>query len=164
MFFFLSEPVSSSATIASSKKEKETWKTSKIKKKLILPTAFLHGKKHQIVFRQYQDSARHKVAASYQLTISQCQDVGQLVDNEQSKKRAIERKYLLEVIRCFRYLGRQGIALQGHDGNDNFTQLLRLLNTNDKNILYHLEGKIGHKYMHKAPVTRMHISKIFKQY
>ena len=86
------------------------------------------------------------------------------MDNEQSNKRAIERKYLLEVNRCFRYLGRQGIALQGHDGNDNFTQLLRLLDTNDKNILYHLEGKIVHKYTHKAPVTRMHISKIFKQY
>ena len=128
-------------------------KDQQIKKKLILPTAFLHGKKHQI-----------NVAASYQLTISQCQDVGELMDNEQSNKRAIERKYLLEVNRCFRYLGRQGIALQGHDGNDNFTQLLRLLNTNDKNILYHLQGKIGHKYTHKAPVTRMHISKIFKQY
>ena len=35
-----------------------------------------------------------------------------------------------------RYLqGRQGIALQGHDGNDNFTQLLRLLGTNNEKLL-----------------------------
>ena len=63
------------------------------------------------------------------------------MDNQQSKKRAIERKYLLEVIRCHN-------SIQGHDGNDNFIQLLRLLSTNDKNILYHLEGRIGHKYTH----------------
>ena len=70
------------------------------------------------------------------------------MDNQQSKKRATERKYLLEVIRCLCYIGRQGIAQQGHDGNGNFTQLLRLLRTNDKNILYHIEQKIGHKYTH----------------
>ena len=134
------------------------------KEETYITNDFSAWKKAPNCFQAYQDSARHNVAASYQLTISQCQDVGELMDNEQSKKRAIERKYLLEVNRCFRYLGRQGIALQGHDGNDNFTQLLRLLNTNDKNILYHLEGKIGHKYTHKAPVTRMHISKILTQY
>ena len=54
----------------------------------------------------------------------------------------------MEVIRCLLYLGRQGIALQGQDGKENFTQLLRLLSTNDTNILYHLEGKIGYKYTH----------------
>ena len=70
------------------------------------------------------------------------------MDNQLSKNRARKLKYLLEVIRCLRYLGRQGIALQGYDGIDNFTQILRFLSTNDKNILYHLEGKIGHKYMH----------------
>ena len=36
--------------------------------------------------------------------------------NQQSIKRAIERKHLLEVIQRLRYLGRQGTALQGHDG------------------------------------------------
>ena len=70
------------------------------------------------------------------------------MDNQQSKKRATERKYILEVIRCLCYIGRQGIAQQGHDGNGNFTQLLRLLRTNDKNILYHIEQNIGHKYTH----------------
>ena len=45
-------------------------------------------------FQAHQDSACHKVANSYQLTISQCQDVGELMDNQQSKTRATERKYL----------------------------------------------------------------------
>lgn len=72
----------------------------------------------------------------------------ELLDNQLSKRRAEERKYLLEIIRCLRYLGRQGIALQGHVGNDNFCQLLRLLGTNNKSILDHLDGKIGKKYTH----------------
>ena len=99
-------------------------------------------------FQVHQGSAYLKVATSYQLTISQCQDDAELMDNQQSNKWAAERKYLLEVIRCLLYLGRQGIALQGQDGKENFTQLLRLLSTNDKNTLYHLEGKIGYKYTH----------------
>ena len=130
-----------------SKKEKETWKTTGIKKKLTSPKAFLHGKKCQC-FQAHQDTTCHKVATSYQLTISQCQDVGELTDNQQSKKRSTERKYLFEVIQCLSYLGRQGVALQGHDGTGIFTQLLRLLSTNEKNILYPLEGKIENKYMH----------------
>ena len=54
----------------------------------------------------------------------------------------------MQVIRCLRYLGRQGIAFQGSDGNDNFTQLLRLLGTNNTNITDHLKGKSGYKYTH----------------
>ena len=54
----------------------------------------------------------------------------------------------MQVIRCLRYLGRQGIAFQGSDGNDNFTQLLRLLGTDDTNIADHLKGKSGYKYTH----------------
>ena len=60
----------------------------------------------------------------------------------------MERKYLLDVIRCLKYLGRQGIALQGHDDKDNFTQLVYLLGTKDKNIRDHVNGNIGHKYSH----------------
>ena len=142
---FFSQPVTSSATIASSKKEKETWKTSEIKKKLISPTNFLHGKKCKSVFRYTKVLHILKLPPHTSL---QCQDDAELMDNQQSNKWAAERKYLLEVIRCLLYLGRQGMALQGQDGKENFTQLLRLLSTNDKNTLYHLEGKIGYKYTH----------------
>ena len=37
---------------------------------------------------------------------------------------------------------------QGHDENDNFTQLLQLLGTNNKNIVGQLYGRIGYKYTH----------------
>ena len=72
--------------------------------KLGSPRAFLHGQKAPKCFQAHQDSACHKAPASYQLIISQCQDVGELIGNQQSKKRAAERKYLLEVVRCLRYL------------------------------------------------------------
>ena len=53
-----------------------------------------------------------------------------------------------KVIKCLRYLSQQGIPLQGHNNNGNFTQLLYLLDTKDKNIMDHLDGKVGHKYNH----------------
>ena len=68
------------------------------------------------------------------------------MDTQLTKKRATE--YLLKVIRCLRYFGRQGIALQGSAGNDNLTQLLRLLGANDETVLEHLDGKTGYKYTH----------------
>ena len=123
-------------------------KDQRNKEETYITKGFSAWKKVPKCFQAYQDSACHKAAALYQLTISQCQDVGELMDNQRSKKRATERKYLLKVIQPLLYFGRQGIKLQGHDGSDNFTQLLRLLSTNDENILYHLEGKIGYKYNH----------------
>ena len=130
-----------------SKKEKETWKTSKTKKKLTSSKTCLHGKKHQSVFKHIKILHVRKLVSHTSLT-SQCQDVGELMGNQQSKRKATEWKYLLEVNWYLPYFGRQGITLQDHARNNNFTQILCLLSTNDKNLLHHLEGKIGHKYMH----------------
>ena len=96
---------------------------------------FSSWKKAPKCFQIHQDSGCHKTASSYQLIIPQCRDVAELMDTQLTKKRATERKYLLKVIRCLRYFGRQGIALQGSAGNDNLTQLLRLLGANDETVL-----------------------------
>ena len=71
-----------------------------------------------------------------------------MIDKNTTQIRKAKRKYLLDVIKCLRYLSHQGIAVQGHDENENFTQLLRLLGTKDENILTHLDESIGHKYTH----------------
>ena len=42
-----------------------------------------------------------------------------------------ERKHLIDVIQCVRFLARQGIAIQANPGDDNFTQLFKLLGTKD---------------------------------
>ena len=99
-------------------------------------------------FRGHQTSSCHVAASTYHVVTPKCADVGELLDNQLNDKRKIERKYLLDVIRCLGYLGRQGIALQGHDGNDNFTQLLLLFGSKDSNIIDHINGKVGHKYNH----------------
>ena len=70
------------------------------------------------------------------------------MDSQLVQWRQLERKYLLELIKCLRYLSQQGIPLQGHNNNDNFTQLQSLLGTKDKNNMDHLDGKVGHKYNH----------------
>ena len=51
-----------------------------------------------------------------------------------------KKKYLLDVIRCLRYLAWQGISLHGNENNDNFTQLMMLLGTKDERIIAHLDG------------------------
>ena len=107
---------------------------------------FSAWKKAPKCFQAHQESKCHKDAALHQLIVPKCQDVGELLDNQLLKKRAEERKYLLEILKCLRYLGRQGIALQGHDGNDNFSHLLRLLGTHNKIIFDHLEKKTSSRY------------------
>ena len=109
---------------------------------------FSNWKNALVSFRGHQNSSCHKTASSYHLVVPRCADVGELMDNKLTDQRQVERKYLLDVIRCLRYLGRQGIALQGHDDNDNFTQLLHLLGNKDSSIMDHIIGKIGHKYSH----------------
>lgn len=71
-----------------------------------------------------------------------------MLDDQITQRRQVERKYLLDVIRCVIYLARQGIPLQGLDNNDNLTQLLHLLGTKDDSIIKHLQGQVGHKYTH----------------
>ena len=70
------------------------------------------------------------------------------MDSQLVQRRRLERKYLLELIKCLRYLSQQGIPLQGRNNNGNFTQLQSLLGTKDKNIMDHHDGKVGHKYNH----------------
>ena len=118
------------------------------KDNVYISTGFSSWKKAPQCFLTHQESGCHRIAKTHQFTIPKCHDVGEMIDSKITEQRSIERKYLLQVIRCLRYLGRQGIALQGHNDNDNLTQLLKLIGTNDENVSNHLEGKIGNKYTH----------------
>ena len=57
-----------------------------------------------------------------------------------------ERKYLLDVIRCLRYLARHGIALQGNE-NNNFAQPMMVLGMKDEIVVAHRNGTIGNKFI-----------------
>ena len=55
--------------------------------------------------------------------------------NDLNNKRLAERKYLIKVMECIRFLARQGLAFRVNGGNDNLTQLFKLLNKNDPALL-----------------------------
>ena len=107
---------------------------------------FSSWKKAPKCFYEYQNSSCHKATALYYLVVPQCADVGELMDSQLIQRRQLDHKYLLEVTKCLRYLSRQGIPLQEHNNHNNFTQLLYLLGTKDKNIMDPLDGKVGHIY------------------
>ena len=54
-----------------------------------------------------------------------------------------------------RYLSRQGIFLQGHNNNDNFTQLLYLLGTKDGSHRWKSGSQIYHNYVHNELLSIM---------
>ena len=70
-----------------------------------------------------------------------------MIDDQINQKRQVQRKYLLDVIKCLRYLALQEIPLKGLDNNDILTQILYLLETKDDNTTK-LQGKVGQKYTH----------------
>ena len=105
-------------------------------------------KKAPRCFREHQQKHCYKSAASYHVAIPKCKYVGEMTNDNLVNVREKERKYLLDVIRCLRYLARQGIALQGNKNNDYFTQLMMLLGTNDKRIIVHMDGTLGNKHTH----------------
>ena len=56
--------------------------------------------------------------------------------NDLNNKRLVEKKYLIEVMECIHFLTRQGLAFRGNDGNENLTQIFKLLNKNDPDLLF----------------------------
>ena len=108
-----------------------------------LTKGLVHGKKHHDISKNIKRQTYcHKSAAVYHVVILKCKDVEEMTNGNLVNVSKKETKYLLEVIRCLRYLARQGIALQGNENNDNFTQLIMLLGTKDERIITHLDGKI----------------------
>ena len=83
----------------------------------------------------------------------QCGDVLEMRVNDLKNKGLTERKYLIKVMECILFLARQGLDFRDNDGNDNLTQLFKLLNKNDPALLTRLD-KESHlepgqdKYMH----------------
>ena len=99
-------------------------------------------------FYSHENSVCLQAFSAYHLIVPRCNDVGEMVDDQVSQQREDELKYLLDIIKCLRYLARREIPLQGLDNNDNLTQILYLLRTKVDNLTKHLPGQVGHKYTH----------------
>ena len=65
---------------------------------------FSSWKKAPQCFDERQQTHCHKSAASYHVVIPKCEDVGATTKDNLINGRQKERKYLLDVIRCLRYL------------------------------------------------------------
>ena len=104
-------------------------------------------------FVDHQQSKAHRAAIAYESVVPQCGHVLEITVNDLNNKRLAERKSLIKIMECIRFLSRQVLAFRGNDGNDNLTQLFKLLNKNDPALLTcldkesHLESG-QHKYMH----------------
>ena len=126
MFCFYCATQRKKGTLDSEKNVKDAYTTK----------GFSSWKKSPQCFEEHQQTQTycHKSAASYHV-IPKGKDAGEMTNDNLVNVREKERKYLLDVIRCLRYLVRQGIALQGNENNDNFTQLMMLLGTKDGSII-----------------------------
>ena len=117
------------------KERKKLWSAKGISKMHTLPKGLVRGKKHHVVSKNIKRQAYcHKNASSYHVVILKCKDVGEMTNDSLVNVSKKETKYLLNMIRCLRYLARQRIALQGNENNDNFTRLIMLLRTKDERI------------------------------
>ena len=115
----------------------------KTRSQCIYQKDFQNGKRYQKIFYSHQDSTCHQGSSTYHLIVPQCNVVGEMIDDQITQQRKVERKYLLEVIKLLRYLVRQGIPLQGLDNNDSLTQILYLIWTKDDNTTKHLQEQMG---------------------
>ena len=113
---------------------------------LFLASLFTKGfnnwKKALEAFVHHQQSKAHRTAITYESIVPQCGDVLEMTVNDLNNKRLAERKYLIKVMECIRFLARQGLAFRGNDGNDNLTQLFKLLNKNDPALLTRLDKEV----------------------
>ena len=95
----------------------------------------------------------HQQSQCGESVVPQHGDVLEMTANELKNKRLTKRKYLIKVMECIRFLARQRLAFTVNDGNDNLTQLFKLLNKNDSALLTRLDKESHlepgqHKYMH----------------
>ena len=103
-------------------------------------------KKAPKCFETHQQTNCHRAAASLETVVARCSDVVEVTNQSIADSRQSDHKYLVDVIRCLRFLARQGMAMLGNPGEDNFTQLL-LLSTKDPSIWSKLERSCL-KYTH----------------
>ena len=82
---------------------------------------FNNWKKAPEAFVDYQQSKAHRPAITYESIVPQSGDVLEVTVNDLNNKRLAERKYLIKIMECIRFLARKGLAFRGIDGNDNRT-------------------------------------------
>jgi len=97
--------------------------------KCFISKGFTYWKEGICAFKKHAASACHRESViAIQKLPKECSDVAEILSAEHQREKTINRKMFLIILQCLRYLARQGLALRGHndDDNSNFTQLLHL--------------------------------------
>ena len=90
--------------------------------KTYITKGFNNWKEAPKAFVDYQQSKAHRATITYESVVPQCGgDVMEMTVNDLNNKRLAERKYLIKIMECIRFLARKGLAFRGIDGNDNRT-------------------------------------------
>ena len=105
---------------------------------------FSNWKDGTICFRKHEDNATHKEAVEVMITLpAATRDIGEQLSQQHAAQKVKNRKALLQIMSCIRFLSRQGLAMRG-DGNEsdgNFQQLLCMKAADNHNLAEWLKRK-----------------------
>ena len=73
---------------------------------------FNNWKKALEAFVDHQQSKAHRAAITYESVVRQCGDVLEMTVSDLNNKLLAERKHLIKVMECNRFLARQGLAFR----------------------------------------------------
>ena len=107
---------------------------------------FSNWKDATTMLKKHEQSSCHCEAVEVTFTLpATTRDVSEQLSQEHQKEKETNRKMLLKVVSCIRYLARQGLALRG-DGcekDGNFMQLLKLKGEDDEALINWLQRKVN---------------------
>ena len=120
-----------------------------------------------MLLKKHEQSSCHREAVEVTITLpATTRDVGEQLSQQHLKEKETNRRMLLKVISCIRYLARQGLALRsdGHKQDGNFMQLLKLKGEDDQAVISWLQKKINSYTSHEiqndiVKVMAMHVAR-----
>ena len=127
------------------------WKLKMISTRNVEPafisTGFQNWKEAKRVMAKHAESGCHKEAVERLISIPQSSgDVGEALDSQLAVERRNSRECLLHILRCIKFLARQGLALRGGSKDDgetdgNFLRLLMMFADNNESLVRWLERR-----------------------
>ena len=71
-----------------------------------ITNGFRSWKKAPKCFEEHQESKCQKMATVYQVVVPTCKDIAEMTKESLNAERKNKRRYLLDIIRSLKYLGR----------------------------------------------------------
>ena len=101
--------------------------TARNKENAIVLTGYSNWKDALQHFREHEASECHSLSTTFENVVPKCGNVCEMTDASVKASMQENRRCFIKIIESLQFLGRQGIAMQGHiDTQSNFVQLLQL--------------------------------------